>query len=131
MILTLDFKSDTPIYVQLRNAIVVAIGKGELQDGERLPTIRQLAQELGVNVMTVNKAYAILKNEGFLSIDRRHGAAVTRPDGGDALYKEKLERELTLVISEAALKGIGRQEFQSLCSGIFAALAAGPQTLTE
>lgn len=63
MIIELDMSSSTPIYVQLRNQIVKGIGKGELKTGEKLPTVRQLASDAGVNTMTVNKAYQILKNE--------------------------------------------------------------------
>ena len=66
MIIELDMSSSTPIYVQLRNQIVKGIGKGELKTGEKLPTVRQLASDAGVNTMTVNKAYQILKNEGFI-----------------------------------------------------------------
>ncbi|MDT3428886.1 DNA-binding transcriptional regulator YhcF (GntR family) [Paenibacillus forsythiae] len=131
MIITLDFKSETPVYVQLRNAVVVAIGRGDLKDGEKLPTIRQLAQELGINAMTVNKAFAIMKKEGFITIDRRHGAMVTKPEGGNTEYREKLEQELTLVISEASLKGVGRKEFLDTCSGIFAMLAEGQRPVAE
>lgn len=65
MIIELDMSSSTPIYVQLRNQIVKGIGKGELNTGEKLPTVRQLASDAGVNTMTVNKAYQILKNEGI------------------------------------------------------------------
>lgn len=61
MVIELDFASDTPIYVQLRNQIVKGIGKGELKAGEKLPTVRQLASDAGVNTMTVNKTYQILK----------------------------------------------------------------------
>ena len=57
MIIELDMSSDTPIYVQLRNQIVKGIGKGEIQPGEKLPTVRQLAADAGVNTMTVNKTY--------------------------------------------------------------------------
>lgn len=64
MIIELDMSSDTPIYVQLRNQIVKGIGKGEIHPGEKLPTVRQLAADAGVNTMTVNKTYQILKNEG-------------------------------------------------------------------
>ena len=60
MIIELDMSSSTPIYVQLRNQIVKGIGKGELKTGEKLPTVRQLASDAGVNTMTVNKAYQIL-----------------------------------------------------------------------
>ena len=71
MIIELDFSSDTPIYVQLRNQIVKGIGKGELKAGEKLPTVRQLANDAGVNTMTVNKTYQILKSEGYMRTDRR------------------------------------------------------------
>lgn len=76
MVIELDFASDTPIYVQLRNQIVKGIGKGELKAGEKLPTVRQLASDAGVNTMTVNKTYQILKAEGFIKTDRRLGAFV-------------------------------------------------------
>ena len=77
MIIELDMESDTPIYVQLRNQIVKGIGRGELKLGEKLPTVRQLADEAGVNSMTVNKTYQILKAEGYIKTDRRQGAFVS------------------------------------------------------
>ena len=76
MIFSLDMKSSTPIYVQLRNQIVTGIGRGELKAGESLPTVRQMASDIGVNTMTVNKTYQLLKSEGFIEIDRRKGATV-------------------------------------------------------
>lgn len=131
MILKLDYNSDIPIYVQLRNQIVIGIGVGGLEYGERLPSVRQLADDLGVNAMTVNKAYAILKNEGFISIDRRHGAKVNTLWKTQADFHQKLEHELKLVISEASLKGVGREEFMQICSNIFMAAASKHQPLTE
>ena len=74
MIISLDTSSDVPIYVQLRNQIVTGIGKGELCVGETLPSVRQMAADAGINSMTVNKTYQILKAEGFIEIDRRKGA---------------------------------------------------------
>ena len=76
MIIELDMNSSIPIYVQLRNQIVMGIGHGELKPGESLPTVRQLAEDAGVNTMTVNKTYQILKTEGYINIDRRHGASI-------------------------------------------------------
>ena len=64
MIISLDMSSDTPIYVQLRNQIVKGIGRGELRAGETLPSVRQMARDAGINTMTVNKTYQILKTEG-------------------------------------------------------------------
>ena len=72
MILSLDMSSDVPIYVQLRNQIVTGIGKGELKAGESLPSVRQMAQDAGINSMTVNKAYQILKAEGFIEISGKN-----------------------------------------------------------
>jgi DNA-binding transcriptional regulator YhcF (GntR family) len=131
MIMKLDYNSDIPIYVQLRNQIVIGIGVGGLEYGEKLPTVRQLADDLSVNAMTVNKAYALLKNEGFISIDRRHGAKVCTEWNKQADFNQKLERELKLVISEASLKGIERDEFMRICSSIFAAAASKHHPLPE
>ena len=119
MIIELNTSSDTPIYVQLRNQIVLGIGRGELKEGEGLPTVRQLAQDAGINVMTVNKAYGVLKAEGFIETDRRHGAKVcTRQDFG-AEYKEKVEAELELLITETSLKGMKKEEFLKKCEEIY------------
>lgn len=76
MMIQLNMTGSEPLYLQLRNQIVIGIGRGELALGEKLPTIRQLAQETGINAMTINKAYALLKSEGYIEIDRRHGARV-------------------------------------------------------
>lgn len=77
MILEIDFNSDEAIYVQLRNQIIMGIACAEFADGESLPSVRQLAQVLGVNMHTVNKAYAILREEGYLKLDRRKGAVIS------------------------------------------------------
>ena len=111
MILSLDTSSSVPIYVQLRNQIVTGIGKGQLKVGESLPTVRQLARDAGVNTMTVNKTYQILKMEGFIEIDRRKG-----------IFREKLEAELELLSAEACLKGMEKEEFLRLCDSIFSCM---------
>ena len=76
MIIKINTLSQIPLYLQLRNQIVKGIGKGELTEGESLPTVRQMAADLGINTMTVSKAYQLLKNEGFLYTDRRLGSIV-------------------------------------------------------
>ena len=79
MLLTFDFSSDTPLYIQLRNQIIIGIADGRLISGEKLPTVRALAEESGINTMTVSKAYQLLKQEGYITTDRRSGAAVAPP----------------------------------------------------
>lgn len=119
MIIELDINSSTPIYVQLRNQIVMGIGRGELKLGESLPTVRQLAQDIGVNTMTVNKAYQILKTEGYIKIDRRHGAIVSDNIDMDIVFREKLENELELLLAEAAINGMDKNDFLSMCNEIY------------
>lgn len=119
MIISLDMTSSTPIYLQLRNQIVIGIGKGELAAGERLPTVRQLASDAGINTMTVNKAYQILKNEGFIETGRRKGASVCVALKPENAFKEKLESELELLSAEAAVKGMGKEDFLNLCDRMF------------
>lgn len=119
MIIELDMNSSTPIYVQLRNQIVMGIGRGELKLGESLPTVRQLAQDIGVNTMSVNKAYQILKTEGYIKIDRRHGAIVSDNIDMDIVFREKLENELELLLAEAAINGMDKRDFLSMCNEIY------------
>ena len=119
MIIRLDMASGVPIYVQLRNQVVMGIGRGELKIGEKLPTVRQMAADAKVNMMTVNKAYQILRAEGFIEIDRRHGAVVRPAEDVSGAFREKLEGELGLLGAEAKLKGLDKQEFLSLCEKIF------------
>lgn len=119
MIIELDMNSSTPIYVQLRNQIVMGIERGELKLGESLPTVRQLAQDIGVNTMTVNKAYQILKTEGYIKIDRRHGAIVSDNIDMDIVFREKLENELELLLAEAAINGMDKNDFLSMCNEIY------------
>ena len=119
MILTLDFSGEIPIYQQIRNAIVKAIAEGEFREGERLPTVRALAQEAGINVMTVNKAYQLLKQEGYIITDRRNGAAVHSlgMKENERLLEEKkrkLAEELELIAAEAKLNRVPEEELVQL-----------------
>ena len=119
MIIELDFSSDTPIYVQLRNQIVKGIGKGELKAGEKLPTVRQLANDAGVNTMTVNKTYQILKSEGYVRTDRRMGAFVAANIDMNDEFREKLESELELLSAEACITGMKKDDFLKMCEAVY------------
>lgn len=126
MILELDMGSDTPIYVQLRNQIVKGIGRGELKANEKLPTVRQLAADAGVNTMTVNKAYQILKAEGYIHTDRRTGAYVAESIDMNAEFREKLESELELLSAEASITGMEKEDFLKLCDAIYSRMTPCP-----
>lgn len=79
MIIKIDKMNPTPIYQQLRNEIVAAIAAGELRPGDQLPSVRSLASDLGINLHTVNKAYAVLRDEGYVLMRGRSGAVVAEP----------------------------------------------------
>ena len=76
MILKIDFNSEEAIYIQLRNQIVIGIATSQIEEGQSLPSVRQLADHMGINMHTVNKAYSVLKQDGFVKLDRRKGAYV-------------------------------------------------------
>ncbi len=123
MIIKINMKSETPIYLQLRNEIVKGIGKGEFEIGESLPTVRQMAAELGVNTMTVSKAYQLLKSEGFIVTDRRKGTIVCNPQSDEnklsGEFQEKLADELELLSAEASIRGMEQEDFMELCRKAF------------
>ena len=102
MLLKLDMASKVPIYMQIRNQIVLGIASGELAPGEKLPTIRALAEQSGVNMMTVNKAYGLLKQEGYITTDRRGGTVVSGSPGAGAL-SERYVAALRVIAAEARL----------------------------
>ncbi|MNH93160.1 HTH-type transcriptional repressor YtrA [compost metagenome] len=121
MVITLQLDSETPLYEQLRNQIVIGIATGELTEQEKLPTVRQLAEELGINTMTVNKTYSLLKQEGYIVIDRRHGAKVSPRTHFSVSpnHSAQLEQQMQLIIAQATIQGIDQSRFHALCSQIF------------
>ena len=108
MLVTIDFNSDEAIYIQLCNQIILGIATAELQDGDSLPSVRELADNIGINMHTVNKAYGILRQEGYLKLDRRRGAVVALDyDKIEALAQ--LKGQLRGVMARAVCRGkIGR-----------------------
>jgi DNA-binding transcriptional regulator YhcF (GntR family) len=117
MILKFDFESSEPLYMQIRNQIVVGIGEGRLKPGEKLPTIRALAEESGINMMTVSKAYQMLKQEGFIVTDRRSGAIVKRMED-NAGVSESTMKALRISFSELRAAGLDKKEIIDLCEKI-------------
>lgn len=114
----IDFDSEEALYVQLCNQIIYGIATETLREGDSLPSVRQLAEEIGINMHTVNKAYAVLRQEGFLTLDRRRGAVV-------ALNMDKLRTlselkgSLALLIARGICKNVERDEFHLLVDEIY------------
>ena len=103
----IDFNSDEAIYIQLRNQIILGIATSRIQEGDTLPSVRQLADNIGINMHTVNKAYSVLRQEGLLSIDRRKGAVISID--ADKLYAmQELREDLQVILAKAVCKNISR-----------------------
>lgn len=112
MILNLDFNSDIPIYTQIKEQIIKSIARGDLKIHESLPSVRMMAEEIGVNLHTVNKSYNLLKDEGYINIDRRKGAVVnTLPLQQKEDNKERIKSMLELLTAESYLLGMTKDEF--------------------
>lgn len=118
MLIEVDFNSDEAIYIQLCNQIILGIATSEIHEGDSLPSVRQLAENIGINMHTVNKAYSVLKREGYISLDKRRGAVIAVDiDRLEAL--EDMKRQLRLVLARGHCKNISRQEVHSLVDEIF------------
>ncbi|MBM7712540.1 GntR family transcriptional regulator [Enterococcus xiangfangensis] len=100
MILEINPHSDEPIYLQLRKQIIIGIAKGDLNPAEQLPTVRQIADEIGINTMTVSKGYQQLREEGYLLTDRRKGTIVAPLPVPSSKTNEE---NLTLLLAELYL----------------------------
>ena len=118
MILEIDFNSDEAIYVQLRNQIIMGIACEEFTDGS-LPSVRQLAQVLGVNMHTVNKAYAILREEGYLKLDRRKGAVISVETLEKQQELASIQENLRMLVAEAVCKGVTEDEMNQLVHDMY------------
>lgn len=120
MLIKIKFESEMPIYEQLKRQIIIGIAKGKLERGEELPSVRQLAGDIGINLHTVNKVYNILKEEGYLAIDRRRGTRIKEKISKITEYeKEGLKDELEYIIGNTSNKGINKEEFLRICSDLY------------
>ena len=118
MLIEIDFNSDEALYVQLQNQIIMGIATEQLKVGETLPSVRQLADTIGINMHTVNKAYSVLRQEGFLSMDRRRGAVISI-DVDKIRALEEMKENLLPVLAKGCCKNITREEVHALIDEIF------------
>ena len=118
MLIEIDFNSDQAIYMQLRDQIIMGIASSRFQEGDMLPSVRQLADTIGVNMHTVNKAYTVLKQEGYVKVDRRKGVMVAVDiDKMQAL--EEIREDLLVTLAKASCKNISGEEVHALIDEIY------------
>lgn len=117
----LDFRSRKPIYEQICDKIKESIALGELQDGDRLPAVRTLAKEIGINHNTIQKAFAQLEREGMITSIGGKGSFVHGGAHSADLFRQKALEEIRAVIEKNLIYHITRQDIEALSESIFSA----------
>ena len=117
MFIEIDFSSDEALYIQLRNQIILGIATNRFHEGDVLPSVRQLADTIGINMHTVNKAYTVLKQEGYVKVDRRKGAVICL-DVDKLRAMEELKQNLRVALARGCCNNVTREEVHSLIDEI-------------
>ena len=117
MVFTIDFNSDEAIYMQLCNQIIMCIANEQIKEGDSLPSVRQLAENIGINMHTVNKAYTVLRQEGYIKLDRRHGAVISL-DEDKMRAMQELGNEMRVIVAKAVCKNISPAEIHSVVDDV-------------
>lgn len=120
----IDFQSEEALYIQLRNQIILGIATSTIHEGDALPSVRQMADHIGINMHTVNKAYSVLKQEGFLRLDRRHGAVIAL-DADKLQTLEETKSALRVLLAKACCKNITGEEVHDMIDEILNDMKSG------
>ena len=123
MIVEIDFNSEEALYIQLINQIIIGIATDQIREGDTLPSVRQLADNIGINMHTGNKAYSVLKQEGFLRVDRRRGAVIAL-DTDKMRTISEMRRDLSVILARGVCKNVSREEVHNLVDSIYDAFTA-------
>lgn len=103
MIVRVDLSSPEPLFEQIAFAVKEAVARGELAQGEKLPSVRELAQELSINPNTVVRAYEALERDGVVT--RRQGAGCFVTGRGSVLNGRERRRQLTELAQRTVTEG--------------------------
>ncbi len=109
-------RSELPIYAQIKEQLKEQILSGQIAEGTALPSIRQLAKEIGVSVITTTRAYSDLEAEGFIATMQGKGSVVLPKDNGVVReqYLMRIEEGLTTAIETARAIGISGEELTEI-----------------
>lgn len=120
MIIKINFDSEIPIYLQIKNEIIKGIAKKEIEIGEELPSVRGLAEDIEVNMHTVNKAYSLLRDEGYIKMDRRKGAVVDlNLEKSKETFESSIREDLNVKIAECINRNITKEEIKNYIEEIY------------
>lgn len=103
---TVHPSSGVPIYRQIMNQVVAMTASGRAKPGDKLPSIRGLAELLEVNMMTVSKAYSRLEADGVLTRLRGRGMVIAADNGESTATVKQRQADLREVVEQAVLRGM-------------------------
>ena len=110
-------KSVVPIWIQIRKRLVYLISAGKFERGERLPSVRELSVQLGVNYNTVNKVYQDLERDGYIYTQRGRGTYVSDLKGVKLSAVDQDVEALAIdFVQQALTKGMGADDIHDLVS---------------
>ena len=112
-----DFESGVPIYMQLVDRIKQMVASGQLQPGQQLPTMRQLAADLRINYNTVGRAYSLLDQEGVISTQQGRGTFIASRLSEEQIQRMRLDKLRSMIgqiVREALVLGYSPQEIEDI-----------------
>ena len=118
-------QSELPIYAQIKEQLKEQILNGQIPEGSTLPSIRQLAKEVGVSVITTTRAYSDLEAEGFIATMQGKGSVVLSKDNSmlREQYLMRIEEGLTTAIETARVMGLSNGELNEIFQNLLHASA--------
>ncbi len=123
--LTIDRQHEDPVYEQVAGQVRQLVASGALEPGTSLPSVRRLAQDLGVGLNTIARAFRRLEEEGFIVIRDRAGATVAGPAQVDQPVRARLLDHLRTTLARLRQSGMGIEELQELARTEILALIRG------
>ena len=113
-------KSDLPIYEQIKTQIKEQILSGEIKEGDYLPSIRHLAKDLSISVITTSRAYSDLEAEGYIATMQGKGSIVLSKDNEmvKEQYLKKIEESFSTAIEVAKIADIGEKDLYEILKNL-------------
>lgn len=124
MYIQIEPQSDVPIYEQVTRQIIEGIARGEMKPGDTLPSVRNLAADLGINMHTVNKSYHELEEKGIITIRAKSGAIIRSAEERALTPKQlqQIEKNLKPVVAEGMVLGATAEQIEHMMKKVFADL---------
>ena len=115
-LITLNYRDARPIYEQVKDGLRRLIVSGAIADGEKLPSVRQLASQLAINPNTIQRAYNELEAAGYAaSVPGKGSFAVRGERAQDDARRRELSEKLRETAAELRAMGMSQSEIEALC----------------